>query len=72
MKPIDLPSAAFMARFKPTAAPENSLDLASTWAWTSMPMTISQSPVAPLIQSFFSATRFADSNMLLTSGLAPW
>ena len=29
-------------------APENSLACESTWAWTSMPMTTSQSPVAPL------------------------
>jgi hypothetical protein len=28
--------------------------------------------VAPLIQSFFSATRLADSIMLFTSELAPW
>src|ERR1700759_2144365 len=31
-------------------APENSFELEVTWAWTSMPMTISQSPVAPLIR----------------------
>src|ERR1700686_1934733 len=30
-------------------APENSFDLDVTWAWTSSPITISQSPVAPLI-----------------------
>ena len=30
-------------------APENSLDFEVTWAWTSRPMTTSQSPVAPLI-----------------------
>ena len=30
-------------------APENSFDLEVTWACTSMPMTTSQSPVAPLI-----------------------
>src|SRR5471030_547351 len=30
-------------------APENSFDCEVTWAWTSMPMTTSQSPVAPLI-----------------------
>ena len=30
-------------------APENSFDLDVTWACTSMPMTTSQSPVAPLI-----------------------
>ena len=28
-------------------APENSFDLEVTCAWTSMPMTTSQSPVAP-------------------------
>src|ERR1700693_714036 len=31
------------------AAPENSLAREFTWAWTSMPTTTSQSPVAPLI-----------------------
>ncbi len=30
-------------------APENSFDFEVTWACTSMPMTTSQSPVAPLI-----------------------
>ena len=30
-------------------APENSFELEVTWACTSMPMTTSQSPVAPLI-----------------------
>src|SRR5437868_6297314 len=30
-------------------APENSLDLDRTWAWTSRPITTSQSPVCPLI-----------------------
>src|SRR5262249_53999707 len=30
-------------------APENSFDREVTWAWTSMPTTTSQSPVAPLI-----------------------
>ena len=30
-------------------APENSFAFEVTWAWTSMPMTTSQSPVAPLI-----------------------
>src|SRR5262249_18438281 len=29
-------------------APENSFDREVTWAWTSMPTTTSQSPVAPL------------------------
>src|SRR5215467_6481756 len=31
------------------AAPENSFAFEFTWAWTSMPMTTSQSPVAPLM-----------------------
>src|ERR1700761_834455 len=31
-------------------APENSLEREVTWAWTSSPITISQSPVAPLIR----------------------
>ena len=35
-------------------APENSLALEVTWAWTSMPITTSQEPVAPSIR-FFSA-----------------
>src|ERR1700712_4163976 len=30
-------------------APENSFEREVTWAWTSSPMTISQSPVAPLM-----------------------
>ena len=30
-------------------APENSFEFEVTWAWTSMPITTSQSPVAPLI-----------------------
>src|SRR5260370_27871661 len=30
-------------------APENSFELEVTWAWTSSPITISQSPVAPFI-----------------------
>ncbi len=30
-------------------APEKSLDLETTWAWTSKPITTSQSPVAPLM-----------------------
>src|SRR5690606_18157845 len=32
------------------AAPENSLALDVTWAWTSRPITTSQSPVAPLMR----------------------
>ena len=32
---------------KAVEAPEKSLALEATWAWTSMPITISQSPVAP-------------------------
>ena len=30
-------------------APENSFEFEVTWAWTSSPITVSQSPVAPLI-----------------------
>src|SRR5215217_4121813 len=33
---------------KPTAAPLNSFEFEATWAWTSSPRTISQSPVRPL------------------------
>src|SRR5579863_402342 len=41
-------------------APENSLAFAVTWAWTSMPMTTSQSPVAPLISfDFFAGASMA-------------
>src|SRR3569833_2008313 len=35
---------------KAVEAPENSLALLVTWAWTSRPMTTSQSPVAPLMR----------------------
>src|ERR1700733_12152519 len=31
-------------------APENSFEREVTWAWTSSPITISQSPLAPLIR----------------------
>ena len=34
-------------------APENNFAREVTWAWTSMPMTTSQSPVAPLISFDF-------------------
>src|SRR5690606_35359422 len=37
----------FGAAPKSVEAPENSLDSDRTWAWTSMPMTTSQSPVSP-------------------------
>src|SRR5579863_4092022 len=36
-------------------APENSFDCEATWAWTSSPMTTSQSPVAPAINFDFFA-----------------
>ena len=32
------------------AAPEKSLALETTWAWTSRPITTSHSPVAPLMR----------------------
>lgn len=38
-------------------APENSLDSDVTCAWTSMPMTTSQSPVAPEMKRFGSGVR---------------
>ena len=38
-------------------APENSLEWERTWAWTSMPITISHSPVSPF-NSLFFATAF--------------
>ena len=41
------------------AAPENSLELLETWACTSSPMMISQSPLSDFSQSFASATRSA-------------
>ena len=40
---------------KAVEAPENSFAWLVTWAWISMPTTISQSPVAPLM-SFFGLT----------------
>src|SRR5258708_22151361 len=40
------------------AAPENSLDCEATWAWTSRPITTSQSPVAPRISFDFFAGAF--------------
>src|SRR5262245_61704226 len=39
---------------KAVEAPENSFDCEVTWAWISMPMTTSQSPVAPLIRFDFA------------------
>jgi len=45
-------------------APENSFDLDVTWAWTSMPITTSQSPVAPLI----SLWGVAGALMVFSSG----
>ena len=36
-------------------APENSFEFEVTWAWTSSPITISQSPVAPFISLPFDA-----------------
>src|SRR5258707_15899452 len=47
-------------------APENSLDWEVTWAWTSSPITISQSPVAPLI----SLAGLTDAFMLFHSRAA--
>jgi hypothetical protein len=37
--------------------PENSFELLVTWAWTSSPMMISQSPVAPEIRRLGSGVR---------------
>src|SRR5262245_21114248 len=39
---------------KAVEAPENSFDCEVTWAWISMPMTTSQSPLAPLIRFVFA------------------
>src|ERR1700684_1382408 len=36
-------------------APENSFEFEMTWAWTSRPITISQSPVVPLISLLTAA-----------------
>src|ERR1700729_1542998 len=36
-------------------APENSFEFEVTWAWTSMPITTSQSPVVPLISLLTAA-----------------
>src|SRR5215470_19929393 len=40
------------------AAPENSFAFELTWAWTSSPMTTSQSPVAPLMRFEVEACTF--------------
>src|SRR6185369_3112914 len=45
---------------KAVDAPENSFDFEVTWAWTSMPMTTSQSPVAPLISLWGVADALMD------------
>ena len=47
-------------------APEKSLEWEDTWAWISMPTTISQSPVAPLMSLDALAGAFMD----LSAGLA--
>src|SRR5262249_42976694 len=39
---------------KAVDAPENNFDCEVTWAWISMPMTTSQSPLAPLIRFDFA------------------
>ncbi len=39
-------------------APEKSFDCEVTWAWISMPMTTSQSPVAPLMSFDFASGAF--------------
>ena len=44
-------------------APENSLALEVTWACTSMPITTSQSPVAPLISFAFAVSMLSPSNL---------
>src|SRR5436190_137500 len=46
-------------------APENSFDFEVTWAWTSSPITISQSPVAPLIS-------FVAGALMVLHSLAVW
>ena len=52
-------------------APENNFALEVTWAWTSMPMTTSQSPVAPLISlDFRTGASIAQSRLGLRSGYA--
>ena len=48
---------------KPVEAPENSFDFDDTWAWISMPTTISQSPVAP-------ATSFDSDAFAIGRGLS--
>ena len=53
-------TCAFGPPPKAVEAPENSLAFAVTWACTSMPMTTSQSPVAPLISfDFFAGASMA-------------
>src|SRR5262249_39106372 len=58
---------------KAVEAPENSFELELTWAWTSRPITTSQSPVAPLtslpvVAGVFMAGSRDDE---LPGGLAP-
>ena len=47
---------------KAVEAPEKSFAFEATWAWTSMPITISQSPLAPGM-SFGSGSLKASSAM---------
>ena len=49
---VDQGDVAVRLAAEAVEAPENSFALEVTWAWTSMPMTTSQSPVAPRM-SFF-------------------
>src|SRR5260370_11458906 len=52
-------------------APENSFELEVTWAWTSSPITISQSPVAPFISFGFAALMLIHQPAVTSKRSAP-
>ncbi len=49
-------------------APENSFEFEVTWAWTSMPITTSQSPLAPLISFDGLTGTFIGGSVRLAAG----
>src|SRR5215475_14235023 len=53
------------------AAPENSFDCEVTCAWTSMPMTISQSPLAPLMSLDCISAALLDAHPQRAASAAP-
>src|SRR5260370_35213820 len=52
-------------------APENSFELEVTWAWTSSPITISQSPVAAFINFGFAALMLIHQPAVTSKRSAP-